>query len=213
MNVAVLGESPADEAVIRILTAAVVGIPINPVDVRLRSRGWPSVRNQLPSVIRFLHYRSDADALVMVVDSNTTPVSQPDENDNRVPHSDSRLVEVQSIASKTLADIGPRPHRARLRIAIGIAVPALEGWLRCGVDPHVNEATWERGLQSGDCPYSKPQLKQDVYGTISPSSVLQTERAGLEATRLANDLGVLEGHFPIGFGSLAGELRTWPTTD
>lgn len=213
MNVAFLGESPADEAVIRILTAAAVGIPINPVDVPLRSRGWPSVRNQLPSIIRFLHFRSDADALVMVVDSNSTSVSQRDENNNRVPHSDSRLVELQSMASKTLADIGPRPHGARLRIAIGIAVPALEGWLRCGVDPHVNEAAWERGLQSGDCPYSKAQLKQDVYGTISPSSVLQTERAGLEATRLANDLGILEGHFPIGFGSLVDELRTWPTTD
>lgn len=213
MNVAVLGESSADEAAIRILTAAAVGIPIHPVDVRLRSRGWPSVRNQLPSVIRYLHFRSDADALVIVVDSNTTPVSQLDENNNRVPHSDSRLVELRSVVSTTLDEIGPRPHGARLRIAIGMAVPAIEGWLRCGVDPHVNEAAWERGLRNGHCPYRKAQLKQDVYGTISPSIVLETERAGLEATRLANDLGLLERQFPIGFGSLVGELRTWPTTD
>jgi hypothetical protein len=34
-----------------------------------------------------------------------------------------------------------------LKIAIGLAVPAIEAWLLCGVDPHITEAAWINGLK------------------------------------------------------------------
>ncbi|HZP58845.1 MAG TPA: hypothetical protein VFB27_00875, partial [Opitutaceae bacterium] len=64
MNVAVLSESPADEAALRALVEAAFGEPVRPVTYALRARGWPSVAQVLPGVIRHLHFHTDADGLV-----------------------------------------------------------------------------------------------------------------------------------------------------
>lgn len=52
-----------------------------------------------------------------------------------------------------------------LKIAIGLAVPAMEAWLRCGQDADISEATWAEGLQTHRYPCDKRVLKQRVYGT------------------------------------------------
>jgi hypothetical protein len=55
MKVAVLSESPADEAAIRIMVDRLLGQETHPVALPpLRSRGWPSVREILPSVYKAL---------------------------------------------------------------------------------------------------------------------------------------------------------------
>gem|GEM_PF-6902502 len=78
MKVAILCESPADEVTIRILAEAVLGIKISPVPhAGLRTRGWPSVRKVFSAVLKQLHYRSDAEGLICVVDSNASPVHEP----------------------------------------------------------------------------------------------------------------------------------------
>ena len=65
MKVAVLSESPPDEAAIAILVEAALDASVERVaGPPLRSRGWPSVRSILPVVIKHLHFRTDADGLV-----------------------------------------------------------------------------------------------------------------------------------------------------
>lgn len=209
MNIAIFGESSADESAMRILAEAALGSPINFVSPPIRSRGWPSVRTQLPTIIKYLHFRTNADGLIVVADSNSEPVSQVNEKGTRVPHSDSRLVKLTSVASTTLGALGSRPAGTGLRIAVGVAVPAIEAWYRFGIDAHVNEATWERGMQNGSCPYTKHGLKQDVYGTTFPQIAHETECAEAHARRLAENLESLERQFPIGFGLFVAELRNW----
>jgi len=75
MKVAVLSESSADEAAIRVFLEALRGERIEPPSSMppIRSRGWPAPLITLPSVLRHLHYHSDAEALVVVVDSELSP--------------------------------------------------------------------------------------------------------------------------------------------
>jgi hypothetical protein len=84
MRVAILSESSADEAALRILVDAVLGVVTTvPSTTPLRSRGWHAVRNVLPVITKELQYRTDAEGLVVVVDSNHTYLSG-DEPRNRL---------------------------------------------------------------------------------------------------------------------------------
>src|SRR5687767_7231114 len=72
MIVAVVSESPADEAAIRTLLTPLVGAT-SAADTHLaplRHRGWASVVKLLPRVIKALHYNTTTEALVVVVDSD-----------------------------------------------------------------------------------------------------------------------------------------------
>ncbi len=75
MKVAILSESSADEAAVRVLVDALIGgateVPARP---RLQSRGWPGLMNVLPTIIGHLHYRTDCEALVVVCDSDQAPL-------------------------------------------------------------------------------------------------------------------------------------------
>jgi len=75
MRVAILSESSADEAGLRVIVDALLGFKSVPVDTNLRSRGWNAVQNVLLATAKKLHYLSDTDALVVVVDSNHTYLS------------------------------------------------------------------------------------------------------------------------------------------
>ena len=96
-----------------------------------------------------------------------------------------------------------------MRVAIGLPVPAIEAWLRCGADVHVNELAWQRGLNGQPFPYTKSQLKIAVYKTDRPSLDHETTCMKQEMTRVATDPLHLEHAFPVGFGNLAREIRTW----
>src|SRR5258708_1171971 len=76
MRVAILSESSADDAGIRILVEAVLGCKTEAVMPELRSRGWPAVRNVLPAVIKTLHFQARADGLIVVVDSNHSSLEE-----------------------------------------------------------------------------------------------------------------------------------------
>lgn len=210
MKVAVLGESAADESAIEILARAILGRPTEPVaGPRLRSRGWPSVANDLPTVIKHLYYRTDAEGLIVVVDSNSSPVHELAHEEQSGANPGCRLCRLQEVASVTIAQLRPVPARMTPKTAIGLAVPAIEAWYQSGIDPHVTEANWLQSARRGAPPYSTPQLKQAVYGTDRPPLDLERQRAVEEATRLARDLEPLESAFPNGFGHLARALRVW----
>ena len=210
MKVAVLSESPADEAAIRILIDGIIGRQTQLADMPpIRARGVSGVFTILPTVLKHLHYRTDADALVVVVDSDRTPVHKPEHEQSGGADEGCRLCKTRQTIDSVLAQLRPVQGRPQIKIAVGIAVPAVEAWYRCGLDPHVTEAAWIAGLPSGPFPYTTRSLKEDVYETSRPSLELETHRATKEARRLVQDLQLLEQCFSTGFGVLAREVRSW----
>ena len=210
MKVAILSESPADEAAIRILVDGILGGQTQSADMPpIRARGVSGVFTILPTVLKHLHYRTDADALVIVVDSDRTPVHKPEHEQEGGADENCRLCKIRQMVGPVLTQLRPVPGRPQIKVAVGMAVPAVEAWYRCGLDPHVTEAAWIAGLPSGPFPYTTRSLKEDVYEMSRPSLDQETRRATEEARRLVQELPLLEQCFPTGFGVLAREVRNW----
>lgn len=86
MKIAVLSESPADEAAVRILAEAILCRTIDSTpELKPRFRGWPSVRAVPPAAIRQLHYHTEAEGLVLVVDGNHSPIHTARTNKQSIP--------------------------------------------------------------------------------------------------------------------------------
>ena len=170
MKVAYFAESPADQAALTILTEAILSRKTEPVShTGLRHRGWPTVRTVLPAVLKELHYHTDAEGFVLIVDSNGAPPHLSSHEPPNAADPACRLCQLRRIAAECLGKVRPRANSAPLKIALGLAVPAIEAWLLCGVDPHVTEAAWINGLAEGRLPYSKHDLKRKAYVTSHPS--------------------------------------------
>jgi hypothetical protein len=208
MKVAYFAESPADEAALKILTEAILGKQTEQIThAGLRHRGWPTVRTVLRPVLLELHYHTDAEGFVFIVDSNGSPAHLTAHAN--APDPQCRLCQLQRIISTVRQQVRPVPNRQPLKIALGLAVPAIEAWLLCGVDPHVTEAAWFNGMKTGQMPYTRPALKEKVYGTSHPSLPIETEAMKAAATRLAADLSGLRNLFPMGFRNLESDLNSW----
>jgi len=210
MRIAIVSESPADEAAIKFLVDAVVGHETELVSApRLRPGGWSHVLALLPTIVKALHYYTDAEALVVVVDSDESPVHtaahQMLGNDNP----DCRLCLMRACIELSLHRVAPVANRIALRTAVGVAVPSIEAWYQCGVDPHVNEATWARKLAGENINYSKQSLKEAVYGSDQPSLAMETNAAVEAARLLTNRLDLLQQLFPNGCGPLLRSIRAW----
>ncbi len=211
MNVAILSESPADEAALRVLVEYVLGEPFTTVQSGLRARGWPSVEQVLPAVIRHLHFNTEADGLVVVVDSDD---SVPHTAEHDVPghhHPFCRICRLRAVFRRITRHLPPAHGRAGVLRAVGLAVPAIEAWYLSGRDTSVTEAAWAAGQAAGRPPYSRRELKWRVYGTERPSLPHEIRRAVQEVARHRGDVRRLESDFPQGFGALARDLRGWQT--
>jgi len=209
MKVTVLSESPADEAAVRILVDGLVGESTESIPPpSLRTRGWSSVLSILPTVIKHLYYRTDSEALVVVVDADDSVPHQPQHDLADFADQNCRLCQLRAVATQTLTQLKQVSNRSLLRTAIGLAVPALEGWYRCGVDPHAIEADLMRRLDARTRAL-RNQLKRDVYGTDRPGREMAIHRATEEAHRLVDMLDVFETLFPNGFGAFANDIRKW----
>ncbi|MFA5265561.1 MAG: hypothetical protein WC378_17210 [Opitutaceae bacterium] len=208
MKLAIISESPADEAALRVLIRSVLPPPITIMHPGLRARGWPSVAQVLPSVIRHLHFNTDADGLVVVVDSDDSVVHTEQHDRPDYFHPQCRLCRLRAIIRQTAKRLPPAHGRHRVLRAVGVAVPAIEAWYLCGRDNSVSEAAWIAGQQTGKQPYSRAELKWRVYGTERPTLQLETARALEEVTRHARDLRRLQYDFP-GFSTLVTDLRSW----
>jgi hypothetical protein len=208
MKVAYYAESPADEAALTILTEAILGKATEPVShAGLRHRGWPTVRTALRSVLIELHYHTDAEGFVFIVDANGSPPHLP--KHETAPDPLCRLCQLRKIAADVWQQVRPRTHQTPLKTALGTAVPAIEAWLLCGVNPHLSEAAWFIGLKEGRMPYSKRGLKHELYGTSHPSLAVETGAMKKAAVRLTSGLHHLEKMFPQGFGALQADLKRW----
>ena len=209
MKLAILGESPADEAALRVLVEYVLGGPFGLVQASLRARGWPSVEQVLPSVLRYLHFNTDADGLVVVVDSDDSPVHTAEHEAPGYHHPFCRICRLRAVFRRALKNLPPAHGRERVLRAVGLAVPAIEGWYLCGRDTSVTEAAWVNGQAAGRPPYTRRELKWRVYGTERPPLPLEIRRAVQEVSRHQGDLRRLENDFPQGFGAFARDLRSW----
>lgn len=213
MKLAILSESPADEAALRVLVGAVMGRPFIPVQAALRARGWPSVEQVLPAVLRHLHFNTDADGLVVVVDSDDSPVHTPEHEAPNYHHPFCRICRLRGVYRRTTKNLPPAHGRQRVLRAVGLCVPALEAWLLCGRDASVTEQAWMSGQAIDRVPYTRKELKARVYGTERPSLHHEIHRALEEVARHRSDPRRLENDFPNGFGALARDLRSWKTEE
>ncbi|HEY9247795.1 MAG TPA: hypothetical protein VIO38_01625 [Rariglobus sp.] len=209
MKLAILSESPADEAAIAVLVEAVLGHPFQRVQPSLRARGWPSVAQVLPSIIRHLHFNTDADGLVVVVDSDDSVVHTAPHEAPGYYHPLCRLCQLRAIFRQTTKKLPAARGRERVLRGVGVAVPAIEAWYLCGLEDTVTEQGWINGQETLRAPYTRRELKQRVYGTERPNLQHETEIALREARRHARDLRRLEHDFP-GFASISRDLRAWP---
>lgn len=209
MKIGFLSESPADEAAVRILVEALLAERVQPVQPSLRARGWPHVLQVLPDLLRHLQFQTDADALVVVVDSDDTTLHDGNHEDPDQYHPFCRSCQLELAVRRTVKRWKLPEGRSPMRVAIGLAVPAVEAWYLCGRDEEVGEAGWLVCAKRGRCPYTRRDLKWRTYGTYRPPLLLETQRAEEECRRLATDLRVLENAFPLGFGHLAREVRRW----
>ncbi len=210
MKVEFLSESPSDEAALRVLVEGILGSAVEVVRPALRARGWPNVIQVLPGVISHLQLRSDADALVVVVDSDDTRLHDIDHEVESDWTNACRLCQLYGVAEKTMRRLMKKSDRPPIQIALGLAVPALEAWYLAGKDSEVSEQAW-LDIQNGDAHYyDRKELKRRVYQTIRPTLQQQTARAIEETTRLKRgQLRMLEQLFPMGFGNLARMVRQW----
>lgn len=210
LKLAILSESPADEAAIELLVQAVLQGPFTRVQSDLRARGWPSVAQILPAVVRHLHFNTDADGLVVVVDSDDSVVHTAAHDRPDYFHPFCRLCRLRAVFRQATKKLPPARGRSSVLRAVGVAVPAIEAWYLSGrsTDPDVTEQAWRDGLERAHLPYTRAQLKHRVYGTDRPSLVHETACAVREVRRYWPDTRRLEHDFP-GFASLAGDLRQW----
>lgn len=208
MKLAILSESPADEAALRVLIEGVLRAPVQLVQASLRARGWPSVAQVMPAIIRHLHFNTDADGLAVVVDSDDTVVHTHEHDAPGYFHPQCRLCQLRAVFRQTVKRFPAARGRERIFRGVGVAVPAVEGWYLCGRDEGVTEAAWLQGQVAGKAPYTRRQLKYRVYGTERPSLPHEIQCALEDAHRHARDTRRLENDFP-GFRSLADDLRMW----
>jgi hypothetical protein len=209
MKIAVVSESSTDEAAVKILVDAIVGTETELVALRTRPNGWPHVLNLLPTIVVSLHYGTDVEALVVVVDSDESPVHQNSHDAPHAPNPECRLCLLRTTVNTELTKLHTMPNRTNMKSGLGLAVPAIEAWYCCGLDPHVTEFEWGRKLLGEHLTYDKRSLKVSAYGSDPSSHLHRTEIAKQAAQRLANNLDQLEQRFPNGFGALLRDLRAW----
>lgn len=208
MKLAILTESPADEAALRVIVSAVLPAPVEIMSPGLRARGWPSVAQVLPAVLRHLHFNTDADGLIVVVDSDDSVVHTEEHDRPDYFHPLCRICKLRAVFRQTVKRLPPSNGRTKVLRGVGVAVPAIEAWYLCGKDERVTEQAWIDGQEQQTPPYTRAELKQRVYGTERPTLDLETQCAIREMHRHAKDYRRLQNDFP-GFGSLVTDLRQW----
>lgn len=217
MKIALLCESPVDEAAVKVLVETVLATPVQWISHKIlvgRGGGFGAILKGISIAIRALHYNSEADAIVVVIDSDNTPIHGVTHLSEGEAARDCRVCEILTELDKFHRHLTP-PQGPRLRLAVGQPVPCLEAWLLYGRDPHVGEAQWRRvvteaGLKGRESTASfKKRLKQEVFGTDGPPPLDAGEVATRQARRVTTDLDGFELRFPSGFGLFRAKLRSW----
>ena len=211
MKIAFFSESTADESALKILVTGILEEEIEETNLpnKLIYRSSSHLDHNLPSVISAVYYNSDADALIVVSDSDDTPI-HINEHENK-ENDKCRLCGLRKSVSNVLARLQKIEGKEILKVAIGVPVPAIEAWYLFGINPQVSENTWLRFQNGEKIRYDRRRLKEMVYGTHRPSLQKETECAIKECKRIVENelLNGLTKDFPQGFGKMADEIRSW----
>lgn len=213
MKITIFSESPTDEAALKILIEGIIGAEIEevPYPNRLRSRGSGVLRD-VPAVLRGVYYNTEAEFLVIVRDSDDRPIHRKEHDEpNNKETKNCRYCELHKAVKSTLENLTVTQGKENFKVAVGVAVPAIESWLLCDVNPHVSEATWLNKQEEKDfSTYNDRQyLKTELYGSKIASSENMIKFGTEAAKRLAENTEQLETLFPEGFGNMANEIRSW----
>jgi hypothetical protein len=208
MKVAILSESDADQAAVHVFVDVLLGRATQVYDRPFRAHGWATVFNLLPGVLKELHYNTDVDALAVVMDSDRTPPHLADHDRPGGAVWECRLCRLRQVVQGVQCSLRAT-GRAPVKTAIGLAVPCIEAWFRCGHDRGVTEEAWLMALGQNQFPYDSKRLKIAVYGSERYTRELETRRMVEEARRLAANSSELERWFPNGFKPFADDVRRW----
>jgi hypothetical protein len=128
MKVALLSESEVDEAFIEIIISAILGEEIEKVEYPLRFRGWHGVLQLIPSVIKSLYYQTNVEAFAVVVDSDETAIHNQSHSISatNTDISNCRLCQIKKVIEQTQNSLALIPNRPKIKVAVGLAVPAIE---------------------------------------------------------------------------------------
>ena len=209
MKIGYYCESPADRAALAIVVEGILAAPPEPINMDLEAHSVPGFFSALDGVFRGIHYNSDAEGLLIVVDSDDTELHDVAHDTPGQADARCRFCQIRQILAPVGKQLRPRKGLPELKVAVGLAVPAIEAWYLVGKEHQAGEAAWRVGVSAGKLPFTRPQLKQLVYGTERPSLELETARAVQEARRIIQDLPAIETAFPAGFGLMAREIRSW----
>jgi hypothetical protein len=182
VKVAIVSESPTDEAVISVLIDALTGRKNQLVTGgRVRPGGWSGVIAAVKVELIRLHYHTDANVLVAVLDSDDSVIH---DDSHELPNGavdDCRVCKVRKQIQPAQAALRQRHVNYPVQVIVGLAVPALEAWLLYGTDPHNVEPKYQRDR-------------------LNPDAVKA-------ARGLSNKLADLEIAFPKSFGRFAQQIR------
>jgi hypothetical protein len=209
MRIGFFCESPADQAALAVFTEGLLGSPPEPIGMDLEAHGVSGVLRAIDGVFRGVHFNPNADGLVVVVDCDDTVPHAITHDAPGSAEDRCRYCQLRKIIDRAKQQVKPIQGRPALKVAIGLAVPAIEAWYLAGNNHQVGEPARAVGVANGRPPFTRPQLKKLVYGTDRPSVELQTERAVTESRRIIQDLSAVETAFPSGFGLMAKEIRSW----
>ncbi len=219
MNVAILSESEADDAVLQTFVEALAGSPVEfrTLQTRRGRSGYSSLRAIAIRAYREAYYSLGVDLFIVAFDSDESPIHVPD----HAPESKScRLCDLMTLFSAERAKLRKRPFGNTLRLALGMASPCLEAWLLCGRDARASEAGWHadmehraHGRKRNRARERAKQLKVSLYGSRPWSLDAQRDRARAAALEACKDVRLLEQYFPGGFGTLAAAIRSWRTKE
>jgi hypothetical protein len=209
MKIVFFGESPADQAALRVFTEGILGEPPELVDMSLEGHGVTGVLKALSGVFLGVYYNSDAEGLVVAVDGDDTDMHDSDHDKLAEGREGCRLCQVRKIITQARKHLRAKPGRPGLKVAIGVAVPAIEAWYLVGKEHQVGEAAWRAGVAANRPPFTRSKLKELAYGNTRPSLELEMECAVREAQRIIGDIRAIETAFPIGFGLMASDIRSW----
>src|SRR2546421_2481223 len=77
MKIGYYCESPADRAALAVFTEGILREPPEPINMDLEAHSVPGFFSALGGVFRGVHYNSDAEGLVVVVDCDDTDLHDP----------------------------------------------------------------------------------------------------------------------------------------
>ncbi len=137
MKIGYYCESPADQAAMAVFTEGILGEPPEPINMDLEAHSVPAFFSALDGVFRGVHYNSDAEGLVLVVDSNATELHDSAHDKAGADPGSCRLCKIRKSILRAQNQLKPRTDWPKLKVAIGLPVPAIEAWYLAGKEYQV----------------------------------------------------------------------------